>query len=99
MVLRAKYLTQNVSNWKKRIKTAFPQTITKSSFERSLQHKITHCLEQKRQNLTHLMELLKAVDPRNLLEKGYSILFSENGASVINSVDKLEKGDFHNEIH
>lgn len=43
--------------------------------------------------LDHLAEMLHALDPKNLLRKGYSILFAENGESVINSVSKLNEGE------
>jgi exodeoxyribonuclease VII large subunit len=34
---------------------------------------------------------MHAIDPKNLLRKGYSILFSEKDNSVINSVQAIEK--------
>lgn len=46
-----------------------------------------------RRKLDHLSEILHALDPKNLLKKGYSILFAENGTSVINTVSKLKKGE------
>lgn len=36
-------------------------------------------------------ELLKAIDPKNLLKRGYSILFSEKDHSVITSIQTLQK--------
>lgn len=45
-----------------------------------------------RRKLAHAAELLKALDPTNLLQKGYSILFAEKERSVINSVRMLKKG-------
>lgn len=45
----------------------------------------------KIQKLHHLQELMQAQDPKNLLGRGYSILFSEKGDSVIKSLDQLEK--------
>ncbi len=35
--------------------------------------------------------MLKAIDPKNVLSKWYSILFSEKDGSVINSIYKLKK--------
>jgi len=45
-----------------------------------------------RQRLACIQELLKALDPKNVLKKGYSILFAEKDSSVVNSIQKLEKG-------
>lgn len=45
----------------------------------------------KQNKLAHLHELLRAADPKGLLGRGYSILFSEKGDSVIKSLDQLEK--------
>ncbi|CUI16580.1 exodeoxyribonuclease VII, large subunit [Candidatus Protochlamydia naegleriophila] len=44
------------------------------------------------QRLLHINNLLKAIDPKNLLKQGYSILFAEKESFVINSVHKLKKG-------
>lgn len=43
------------------------------------------------EKLNNIIATFEAVDPRNLLNKGYSILFSEKDHSVINSVHKLKK--------
>jgi exodeoxyribonuclease VII large subunit len=45
-----------------------------------------------KQRLANIIRLLQAFDPKNLLNKGYSILFAEKEPSVINSVRKLKKG-------
>ncbi len=45
-----------------------------------------------RQNLFHLMDLLQIVDPKNLLKKGYSILFAKKEPFVVNSIHQLIKG-------
>jgi exodeoxyribonuclease VII large subunit len=42
--------------------------------------------------LAHISAMLRALDPKNLLKKGYSILFTEKPPSIINSVSKLKKG-------
>ncbi len=47
-------------------------------------------LKQKLQQLT---SHLKAIDPKNLLTKGYSILFHENSGSVIFSSKEVQTGD------
>lgn len=45
-----------------------------------------------RRKLEHMSDMLKALDPKNVLQKGYSILFAEKESSVINSVAKIKKG-------
>jgi len=45
------------------------------------------------ERLARVVSSLKAVDPKNLLKQGYSILFSEKDHSVINSVKSVKKSD------
>lgn len=47
-------------------------------------------IEQKWRRLEQLADHLRAIDPRNLLKKGYSIVFHEKKDSVILSVDDIE---------
>ncbi|MCB1114010.1 MAG: exodeoxyribonuclease VII large subunit [Chlamydiia bacterium] len=56
-----------------------------------INHAILNKLEQKSFNIKKVDEILKAIDPKTLLTKGYSILFSEKDGSVIKSVRQLEK--------
>ena len=58
----------------------------------NLQQTITDRYSQYRQKLGHISDLMSALDPTNLLQKGYSILFAEKDSSVINSVQKIKKG-------
>lgn len=48
-------------------------------------------IQGKRQRLESLTTSLRAVDPTNVLARGYSILFSEKDGSVISSVCSLEE--------
>lgn len=41
--------------------------------------------------LEHTITLLASLDPKNILKKGYSILFAENSSHVIHSVAQLQK--------
>ncbi len=50
-------------------------------------------LARRKEQLRGLTEHLKAIDPKNLLTKGYSILFRENGHSVIVSSREVEDGE------
>lgn len=49
--------------------------------------------QHKRKQLIQLQEILRAIDPKNLLKKGYSLAFSEVSGNVITSVQSLSKGD------
>jgi len=55
-------------------------------------HMVTDHARVCRERLTRVIALLKAVDPKNVLRKGYSILFAENDSFIINSIAKLTKG-------
>lgn len=57
-----------------------------------LQQLLTDRLTSYQHKLTHISDLLRALDPHHILEKGYSILFAEKSDFVINSVQKLKKG-------
>lgn len=50
-------------------------------------------LPWNRAKLKNLENTLKAIDPKNLLTKGYCILFAEKERSVITSISAVEKGD------
>ncbi len=50
-------------------------------------------IDQKRQQLQHLTEYLQALNPHNLLKKGYSIVFREKKDSVILSTSDVEIRD------
>jgi len=45
----------------------------------------------RKEQLAQLCSSLHAVDPKNLLTKGYSILFSEKGNSVITTINGIKK--------
>lgn len=57
--------------------------------------RLHHLMAQRvaiyQERLSSLASTLHAIDPKNLLNKGYSILFSENENSVINSVRQIQK--------
>lgn len=68
------------------------QLFNQELFKHKCQKVFKDRLDLYRHNLIHIFELLKALDPKNILQKGYSILFAEKSSSVINSVKKLKKG-------
>lgn len=61
------------------------------SFTKSLNQVWQNKLSLKKQRLTALTNTLHAVDPKNVLTKGYCILFSEKDHSVITSIQEVEK--------
>ena len=50
-------------------------------------------LKTLRQQLERLSSHLKSIDPKNLMQKGYTILFSEKKDSVILSCKEVSMGD------
>lgn len=61
-------------------------------FKNELQQTLKDRLDLHRHRLTYIFDLLKVLDPKNVLQKGYSILFAEKEPFVINSITKLKKG-------
>lgn len=49
-------------------------------------------VEKKREKLKSISSHLQSIDPKNLLSKGYSLLFDEKSNSVILSSHQLKKG-------
>lgn len=64
--------------------------------QKRLDHAFIRIHDMTKRHLNQVILLLQALDPRNLLTKGYSIVFSENNDSIINSVHSLNSGDFIN---
>lgn len=56
-----------------------------------LQERMHHLLERKKEKLLSLEQALALVNPKKLLENGYSILFDQKSGSVIKSVRALKK--------
>lgn len=61
-----------------------------SKNRRDIQLAAALLISHKKQKLAGLTEHLQAIDPRNLLKKGYSILFHEKKDSVILSTSDVE---------
>lgn len=60
---------------------------------RKLDPSFRNLIKQKRERLDKLVAHLKAIDPRNLLTKGYCILFQEKEDSVILSAKAVKADD------
>jgi exodeoxyribonuclease VII large subunit len=68
------------------------QAFNPERLKRGLQRALIDRLTLYRQKLDYVLDLLRVLDPQNVLDKGYSILFAEKSHSVINSVKNLKKG-------
>lgn len=84
---------------KRILSTLSPKAQIQNSKEKlgRISRQLDHLLEQKQQirkdRLMRVEVALKSIDPKNLLTRGYSILFSEKERSVINSVSRVKKSD------
>ncbi len=54
---------------------------------------LSQLLSQRKERLKRVVSALQSIDPKNLLKKGYSILFSEKTGSAITTVRAVNKGD------
>jgi len=50
-------------------------------------------LQTRKEQMARLNSTLSAIDPKNLLKNGYSIIFSEKDQSIIKSIDSLKRDD------
>jgi len=74
--------TARLQNWRERLQ----------HIQQSLMTVMTHRVRSHREHLDTMISHLRSIDPKNLLQRGYSILFAEKDGSVINSVHKLNVG-------
>lgn len=63
--------------------------LEETSKRKALSYALDLTLKKKKENLFRVISHLKSIDPKNLLTKGYCILFSENTGSVILSTKEL----------
>ena len=85
-------LTASVDNAQKNLiekKKArfFSRDLSKALFQTTFK-----LVEKKKGSLSYISEHLKAVNPENILQKGYCIPFAEKGHSVMLSTRALRKG-------
>ena len=62
------------------------------SYEKRSESITLHLLHMKKQKLKEIVHRLKALDPKNVLKRGFSILFTENKGSVVSSARTLSPG-------
>ncbi len=78
-------ILQQLSGWKAKFDAQVHR--------REIDQRIFEMAAQKRERLKQLASHLKSIDPKNLLAKGYCILFQEKNDSVILSTSELKEQD------
>lgn len=58
-------------------------------FPETLAQAIRSFVDRKQERLTRMEGHLRSIDPKNLMRKGYAILFAENGRSLILSAEQI----------
>jgi exodeoxyribonuclease VII large subunit len=61
------------------------------SLQRQLDQQWQRLTERRRERLENVILNLNSIDPKNLLQKGYAILFDEKSNSVITSIDAVQR--------
>lgn len=61
--------------------------------EQSLNTCMLYSLQNAKKRFQHTGDVLHSINPRVLLSKGYTILFSEKDGSVVSSIDQLQLHD------
>lgn len=69
------------------------QKLQASVLQKRLLDTVTTKIQRSKEKLLSVSEHLSSLDPRNILKKGYSILFSEKDSSIILSAESLSQGD------
>ncbi len=82
-----KETTISIKNTLNQKKMAFSPLI----FQENLKSNFFKILENKKEKLRNLKKIKNSIDPKNLLKKGYSILFSQKDESIILSFKNLPR--------
>ncbi len=69
------------------------QKFNKNILNKTIDKETLDLIKLKKEKLSRLIAHMRSLDPKNLLKKGYSILFSEKDSSIILSVEKISKND------
>lgn len=69
------------------------QKFNKNILNKTIDKETLGLIKLKKEKLSRLIAHMRSLDPKNLLKKGYSILFSEKDSSIILSVEKISKND------
>ena len=97
---RLKMCKENLKNYESEINHTWYKILSNKSKNFEIKQKrkeldllLFNYLEKIRQSFQKTLTTLQAIDPKNLLAKGYSILFSEKSGSVVKSVIELKKDE------
>jgi len=66
-------------------------TLSSTTLKRQLDQKALQKLLEKKEKIKTLSSHLRSINPQNLLEKGYAILFSQKDDSIILNTDQVQK--------
>ncbi len=92
---KIKFMQQGLSQKNLQVQALNPQLLLQKQnfFLRQIQEKIDnqihHALKDKQNSFQNIITHLMAIDPKKILEKGYSILFDEKTNSAIVSVQDI----------
>jgi exodeoxyribonuclease VII large subunit len=86
------YKSQQLTNYWQRQHIQRVHQFQVKNFSHQLQALLIERLQKSYQKFRHVVELFQAVNPKNLLNKGFNILFAENKSSIIHSINQLQKG-------
>jgi len=87
-----KTATQRLHHLWEKMLSQRQRTFHPEKLYQQLDRLILQSYSAKHQKLNYFSSILKSIDPKNLLKKGYSILFAEKGPNVIHSIEELEVG-------
>jgi len=73
----------------KYFKTRFPA----DTYKKNLELLLIQIVRERRERFDRLLSHLKSINPENLLEKGYAMLFLKKDNSIILSIDKVAQND------
>ena len=90
---RLKQLERSIDTTIMRTVTDTRRRFETKGFSQKIPQLLQKELQQKKQNLSSLANHLASLNPKSLLSKGYSILFSQKDGSVINKVMNVKQGD------
>jgi len=89
----------NCTRYKRAIEQLRPErkiqenTIRLKQMEKTLEGAIRRLTSQRKRNFEQFVRHLSSLNPKSLLSKGYSILFSQKDGSVITSIKAVRRGD------
>ena len=93
---RIDQMRENLKSLKEQIEASIKQSVAlkKERFDPSMRREtLTRCavqaVLQRKEKLSRLAEHLRCLNPNNLLQKGYAMVFAEKGNSVILSAKEL----------